>query len=104
MSQSATFYLGDILDGELLTRLFSNHEIQAVIYFAGLKAVGESNEVHLTYYRINFATTINVLEVMAVHNVKFFLVLLRLFIVILILFRLMRVSLLQLRMLMAALN
>lgn len=70
--KSATFYFGDILDDELLARIFSNHQIQAVIHFAGLKAVGESNEIPLIYYRNNIAATINLLEVMDAHNVKNF--------------------------------
>ncbi len=70
--KSATFYCGDVLDSELLTRIFSNHKIQAVIHFAGLKAVGESNKIPLTYYRNNIAATINLLEIMVVHNVKSF--------------------------------
>lgn len=70
--KSATFYLGDILDSELLTHIFSNHDIQAVIHFAGLKAVGESNEIPLTYYRKNISATINLLEIMDAHNVKDF--------------------------------
>lgn len=70
--KSATFYFGDILDSELLTHIFSNHDIQAVIHFAGLKAVGESNEIPLTYYRNNIAATINLLEIMDAHNVKDF--------------------------------
>lgn len=70
--KSATFYFGDIFDSELLTSIFSNHQIQSVIHFAGLKAVGESNEIPLTYYQNNIAATINLLGVMAAHNVKSF--------------------------------
>ena len=66
------FYQGDVLDSELLTRIFTEHAIQAVIHFAGLKAVGESNQIPLTYYRNNIAATVNILEVMAEFNVKNF--------------------------------
>ena len=70
--KSVTFYQGDVLDSELLTRILTEHDINAVIHFAGLKAVGESNQVPLTYYRNNITATINILEVMAAHNVKNF--------------------------------
>lgn len=70
--KSVRFYCGDVLDSALLTRIFSDHDIQAVIHFAGLKAVGESNQIPLSYYRNNIATTINILEAMAMHNVKNF--------------------------------
>lgn len=70
--KSVSFYCGDVLDSELLNRIFNKHDIKAVIHFAGLKAVGESNQIPLTYYRNNIATTINILEVMDAHNVKNF--------------------------------
>ncbi|WP_017221064.1 UDP-glucose 4-epimerase GalE [Moritella dasanensis] len=70
--KSVTFYQGDVLDSALLTQIFTTHAIDAVIHFAGLKAVGESNQIPLTYYRNNIATTINILEAMTVHNVKNF--------------------------------
>ena len=70
--KSVSFYCGDVLDSELLNRIFTKHDIKAVIHFAGLKAVGESNQIPLTYYRNNIATTVNILEVMDAHNVKNF--------------------------------
>lgn len=70
--KSVNFYQGDVLDSALLTRIFSEHNIEAVIHFAGLKAVGESNQIPLTYYRNNIAATVNILEVMTAHNVKNF--------------------------------
>ncbi|MDX2322620.1 MAG: UDP-glucose 4-epimerase GalE [Moritella sp.] len=70
--KSVTFYQGDVLDSELLNRIFTTHDITAVIHFAGLKAVGESNQIPLTYYRNNIAATVNILEVMTAHNVKNF--------------------------------
>ena len=70
--KAVKFYCGDVLDSEVLNRIFTEHDINAVIHFAGLKAVGESNQIPLTYYRNNIATTINILEVMAAHNVKNF--------------------------------
>ena len=72
IGKSVTFYQGDVLDSELLTRIFTAHDITAVIHFAGLKAVGESNQIPLTYYRNNIAATVNVLEAMTAHNVKNF--------------------------------
>ncbi|SQD80141.1 UDP-glucose 4-epimerase GalE [Moritella yayanosii] len=70
--KAVKFYCGDVLDSEVLTRIFTEHDINAVIHFAGLKAVGESNQIPLTYYRNNIAATINILEVMSAHNVKNF--------------------------------
>lgn len=65
-----TFYLGDVLDKKLLESIFSQHDITAVIHFAGLKAVGESNQIPLTYYNNNITTTLILCEVMANFNVK----------------------------------
>ena len=70
--KTVKFYCGDVLDSELLNRIFTEHDINAVIHFAGLKAVGESNNIPLTYYRNNIAATINILDVMGAHNVKNF--------------------------------
>ncbi|WP_392340474.1 UDP-glucose 4-epimerase GalE [Moritella marina] len=70
--KSVTFYQGDVLDSVLLTQIFTTHAIKAVIHFAGLKAVGESNQIPLTYYRNNIAATVNILEVMGEFNVKNF--------------------------------
>ena len=51
-----------------MDRLFSNYDITGVIHFAGLKAVGESVEKPLLYYRNNLDSTLTVLEVMREHN------------------------------------
>ncbi|MCU8158177.1 UDP-glucose 4-epimerase GalE, partial [Vibrio vulnificus] len=48
-----TFYQGDIRDETFLDSVFTKHDIQAVIHFAGLKAVGESVEKPLEYYDNN---------------------------------------------------
>lgn len=61
---------GDILDVPFLEKVFAEHEIDAVIHFAGFKAVGESVEKPLKYYNNNITGTINLLEVMAKANVK----------------------------------
>ena len=53
------FYEADILDKEALTDIFSRESIQAVIHFAGLKAVGESCEIPLKYFKNNLSGTAN---------------------------------------------
>lgn len=57
-------YEGDVCDYETLRRIFEEHEIGAVIHFAGYKAVGESVEKPLMYYSNNLGATMNVLRVM----------------------------------------
>ncbi len=64
------FYEGDVADKKLVERIFEEHKIDAVIHFAGLKAVGESVKLPLKYYRINIDTTMTLCEVMASHGVK----------------------------------
>ncbi|PKM62622.1 MAG: UDP-glucose 4-epimerase GalE [Firmicutes bacterium HGW-Firmicutes-21] len=58
------FYEVDILDRDGIERIFSAHKIDAVIHFAGKKAVGESVEKPLMYYHNNITGTIYVLEAM----------------------------------------
>ena len=58
------FYQMDLCDRDGLTEVFHNHKIDAVIHFAGLKAVGESVRLPLRYYRNNLDSTMNLLEVM----------------------------------------
>uniref|UniRef100_A0A6I8NHU3 UDP-N-acetylglucosamine 4-epimerase n=1 Tax=Ornithorhynchus anatinus TaxID=9258 RepID=A0A6I8NHU3_ORNAN len=53
----------DVLDGAALRGLFEKHDFAAVIHFAGLKAVGESVQRPLDYYRVNLTGTIQLLEV-----------------------------------------
>lgn len=64
------FYEGDILDKDILNRIFSENKIDAVIHFAGLKAVGESSKIPLKYYENNVTGTITLCQVMAEHNCK----------------------------------
>lgn len=52
----------DLRDPYLLTGPFRTYSIQCIIHFAGLKAVGESNELPLEYYRNNLESTLNLLE------------------------------------------
>ena len=58
------FYECDIRDEEGLRRVFAAHDIEAVIHFAGLKAVGESVEKPLEYYENNVSGTLTLLRVM----------------------------------------
>jgi UDP-glucose 4-epimerase len=64
------FTEGDIRDRAALDALFRRHDIDAVIHFAGLKAVGESVEKPLLYYDNNIAGSVNLLEVMQAAGVK----------------------------------
>lgn len=64
------FYQLDIRDKAELSEIFSKHAIDAVIHFAGLKAVGESNAKPLLYYQNNLDSTLILLEVMQANGVK----------------------------------
>lgn len=65
------FYQVDILDKESLEKVFEeNSDIDSVIHFAGLKAVGESVEKPLEYYKNNLIGTLTLLETMRKHNCK----------------------------------
>ena len=68
--KAPVFYEFDLLDQEALSTPFLNHHIDAVIHFAGLKAVGESVEIPLKYYQNNLAGTLNLLEEMEANGVK----------------------------------
>ncbi|MBQ0066991.1 MAG: UDP-glucose 4-epimerase GalE [Phascolarctobacterium sp.] len=65
-----TFYYGDCRDGVFMDSIFREQEIDAVIHFAGLKAVGESVEKPLEYYDNNIGSTLVLLNVMKDHNIK----------------------------------
>ncbi|QEH17813.1 UDP-glucose 4-epimerase GalE [Histophilus somni] len=72
--KNITFYQGDILDREILQRIFSTHKIEAVIHFAGLKAVGESVKKPLRYYQNNVIGSLTLLEEMlkaGIYNLVF---------------------------------
>lgn len=64
------FYNADIQDKEAMMRIFSNHHIDSVIHFAGLKIVKESVEKPIKYYKNNINGTLNLCEVMNEFNVK----------------------------------
>ncbi len=68
--KSVTFVQGDILNKPLLQKLFSDYSFEAVIHFAGLKAVGESVAQPLRYYENNVTGTVILCQVMAEHKVK----------------------------------
>ena len=63
-------YIGDVRDADLLRQIFSENDIECVIHFAGLKAVGESVEKPWEYYENNIAGTLTLVDVMRKHNVK----------------------------------
>ncbi len=64
------FYNVDMVDKEKLEGVFAENSFDAVIHFAGLKAVGESVSMPLSYYHNNLYSTINLCELMAKYNVK----------------------------------
>lgn len=68
--KSIKFYEVDILDRQSLEQVFDENNIEAVIHFAGLKAVGESVQIPLRYYHNNITGTLILCEVMEKHNVK----------------------------------
>lgn len=59
-----TFYELDLNDRPALLEVFKKHQFGAVMHFAGLKAVGESSQIPLTYYRENVGGTLTLAEVM----------------------------------------
>lgn len=69
-NKDVTFYKGDVRDVSLLEKVFNENDIKAVIHFAGLKAVGESVQKPLLYYRNNIDSTLSLLEVMSKFNCK----------------------------------
>ena len=68
--KSVKFYKCDILDEEGMDRVFSEQKIDAVIHFAGLKAVGESVAKPITYYHNNITGTLLLCRVMRKHGCK----------------------------------
>lgn len=64
------FIKGDVRDKLLLDKIFTEHNISAVIHFAGLKAVGESVKKPIDYYDNNVGGTLNLLAAMRQANVK----------------------------------
>ncbi|MEI3244694.1 MAG: UDP-glucose 4-epimerase GalE [Lachnospiraceae bacterium] len=68
--KTLTFYEGDMLDREICEKIFTEHKIDAVIHFAGLKAVGESVEKPWEYYYNNITGTLILTDVMRKHGCK----------------------------------
>lgn len=64
------FYEVDLQDRPKLSEIFNEHPFDAVVHFAGLKAVGESVQVPLRYYRNNLVGTLNLLELMGEAGVR----------------------------------
>ena len=65
-----TFYQADMRDKESMRPIFEENKIDAVIHFAGLKAVGESVEKPLLYYQNNITGTLNLCELMKEYDCK----------------------------------
>ena len=63
-------YEMDVRDKDMLSRVFKKHSIDGVIHLAGYKAVGESINVPLRYYRNNMDSTLSLLETMLQHHVS----------------------------------
>jgi UDP-glucose 4-epimerase len=66
---SLTFHQADVRDAQALQAVFEQHPIDAVIHFAGLKAVGESVEFPDKYHDVNVTGSVTLTDVMAAHGV-----------------------------------
>ena len=64
------FYQNNILDSNALNRIFTENKIDAVIHFAGYKAVGESVKAPLKYYHNNIGGAVSLVEAMQHHGIK----------------------------------
>uniref|UniRef100_A0A1A7WYF2 UDP-glucose 4-epimerase n=2 Tax=Iconisemion striatum TaxID=60296 RepID=A0A1A7WYF2_9TELE len=69
LNTNIEFHDIDLLDRAGLENLFKKHSFSAVMHFAGLKAVGESVEQPLRYYKVNLTASMNLIEVMQAHKV-----------------------------------
>ena len=69
-NQEIKFYEGDVCNEEILEKIFTDNKIDAVIHFAGFKAVGESVEKPIMYYQNNLLSTLTLCKVMQKHNCK----------------------------------
>ena len=67
--KALVFVEGDIRDRHTLDQIFTQHQIDAVIHFAGLKAVGESQHIPLTYFDHNIAGSLSLVKAMERANV-----------------------------------
>ncbi|CAG5048812.1 unnamed protein product [Parnassius apollo] len=66
--KTITFYRADLLDKPQINDIFDKHQVDCVIHFAALKAVGESMQQPLLYYQNNLLGMLNLLEVMRSHD------------------------------------
>ena len=64
------FYKVDMLDKDEMEKVFAENKIDAVIHFAGLKAVGESTQIPITYYHNNITGTLYLLQLMEKYDVN----------------------------------
>ena len=64
------FYMVDMLDKDAMEKVFEENKIDAVIHFAGLKAVGESTQIPITYYHNNITGTMHLLQLMEKYDVN----------------------------------
>lgn len=69
-NQTIPFYQADVRNKDVMNKIFTEHTIDGVIHFAGLKAVGESVQKPLEYYSNNIDSTLVLLEAMLNHGVK----------------------------------
>ncbi len=64
------FYKVDMLDKDAMEKVFEENEIDSVIHFAGLKAVGESTQIPIAYYHNNITGTLHLLQLMEKYNIN----------------------------------
>ena len=69
-NKSFKLYIGDVQNEKLLSKVFKANKLEAVIHFAGYKAVGESVQQPVKYYENNIGSTITLLNTMKKYNVK----------------------------------
>ncbi|MGE9627329.1 GDP-mannose 4,6-dehydratase, partial [Escherichia coli] len=70
--RAPVFYEGDVRDKELLKTIFTEHDIDSIIHFAGLKSVSESIRKPLEYYENNIVATISLIDEAAKYGVMNF--------------------------------
>ena len=70
VGRSVKAYEADVCDKDAMNRIFDENKFDAVIHFAGLKAVGESVSIPLRYYRNTLDSTLTLCETMAAHGCK----------------------------------
>lgn len=70
--KNLSVYIGDVRDKELMRKIFKENEIEAVVHFAGLKAVGESCQKPIEYYQNNIDSTLVLVDVMREFGAKNF--------------------------------